>query len=60
MKIEVGQDALGRWAWMIRDQHGRVLASDDDYHEAALAVEDAARHLRWQEESERRKRGSGR
>lgn len=56
MKIEVGQDALGRWAWMIHDRHGRVIASDDDYHEAALAMEDALNHLELRERSERRKR----
>ncbi len=60
MNIEVGQDALGRWAWMIRDAEGRVLASDDDYHEAALAMEAAARQLRTMTETERMKRGGGR
>lgn len=40
MIVELGQDATGRWAWMIRDQAGRVLASHDDYPnaESALAV----------------------
>jgi hypothetical protein len=60
MRIEVGQDALGRWAWIIWGTDGKCLASDDDYREAVLAMEDAAQHLRLLEQSERRKRGSGR
>lgn len=39
--IEIGQDALGRWAWMIRDEAGSVIASADDYYEAQLAMEAA-------------------
>lgn len=60
MNIEVGQDGLGRWAWMIRDERGRVLASDDDYYEAALAMEAATEQLQMMDRMERRKRGSGR
>lgn len=41
--IEIGQDALGRWAWLLRDKTGRVIASDDDYYEAQLALEAAIR-----------------
>ena len=41
MKFEIGQDALGRWAWMIVDEDGRLVASDDDYWSADLAVEEA-------------------
>jgi len=39
--IEMGQDGLGRWAWMIRDESGRVIASDDDYYDAAACLEEA-------------------
>lgn len=60
MRIEVGQDALGRWAWMIIGADGRVIASDDDYREAALAMEAAAGQLRVLNQTERLKRGGGR
>lgn len=46
MKIEVGQDALGRWAWMIVDGRGRVISSDDDYWTADLAMEEALAQLK--------------
>lgn len=52
MKIEVGQDGLDRWAWMIRDRAGRLVASDDNYVEASLAMEDALNQL------ERRKKAA--
>lgn len=45
---------------MIRDDRGRVLASDDDYYEAALAMEAGSKHLQLMQDTERRKRGSGR
>jgi hypothetical protein len=45
MKVEVGQDSLDRWAWMIRDSAGRLVASDDNYGEAALAMEEALNQL---------------
>lgn len=51
---------MGRWAWMIRDERGRVMASDDDYYEASLAMEAATNQLNLMQETERRKRGSGR
>lgn len=57
MRIAVGQDAFGLWAWMILDDHDRCLASDDQYHEAALAMEDAASELQRLQASERRKLG---
>lgn len=41
MRIAIGQDAIGRWAWMIHDGHGRLLASGDDYYVASLALEAA-------------------
>jgi hypothetical protein len=41
VRIEIGQDALGRWAWMLFDDRNRLIASDDDYREAALAMEAA-------------------
>ncbi|MEJ7831371.1 MAG: hypothetical protein WKF79_00515 [Nocardioides sp.] len=41
MKAEVGQDAAGRWAWMVRDDDGLVVASGDDLPGAWLAEEAA-------------------
>lgn len=41
MKIEIGQDALRRWAWMVRDEEGRLVASGDDYYDPTLAMEAA-------------------
>jgi hypothetical protein len=55
VRIEIGQDALRRWAWMIFDEAGACVASDDDYGEAALAMEDALSHVELREKSERRK-----
>lgn len=52
MKIEVGQDALGRWAWMIRDDQGRVISSDDDYWSADLAMEEALGQLKRRQKGE--------
>jgi hypothetical protein len=46
VKIEVGQDALGRWAWMLVEDKGRVLSSDDDYWTADLAMEEALGQLK--------------
>jgi hypothetical protein len=55
VRIEVGQDALGLWAWMIVDERGRLVASDDQYRVAALAMADATNHLEIHERSCRRK-----
>jgi hypothetical protein len=52
MKIEVGQDAQGKWAWMIRDDHGRVISSDDDYWSADLAMEEALGQLKRRQKGE--------
>lgn len=46
MKFEVGQDARGRWAWMILDAAGRLVSSDDDYYTADLAVEAALAQMK--------------
>lgn len=45
MRIAVGQDAFGLWAWMVLDERDRCVESDDAYHEAALAMEDALNAL---------------
>lgn len=55
MEIKLGQDARGRWAWMLFGIDGRLLASDDDYREAALAMEDANEHMKLHERSYKRK-----
>lgn len=39
MKVEVGQDATGRWAWLIRESDGVIIDSDDDYPTAERALE---------------------
>lgn len=36
--IEIGQDAMGRWAFLIRDESGKVVASDDDFDTAEQAL----------------------
>lgn len=46
MKFEVGQDAADKWAWMIVDSQGRLVASDDDYWTAELAVEAALAQMK--------------
>lgn len=40
--ITIGQDATGRWAWILRDSGGRFKASQDDYETGDAAFEDAA------------------
>lgn len=44
MRIEIGQDARGRWAWMVFDDGGKLIASEDCYEQAAPAMKDALRH----------------
>lgn len=58
MRIEIGQDALGRWAWMIIDDSGVCAASDEDYREASLAMEEATNQMRLLEKRVRRKAGA--
>jgi hypothetical protein len=41
--IITGQDATGRWAWMLLDDDGKYVASQDDYYSADAALTDAAR-----------------
>lgn len=55
MRIAIGQDALGFWAWMILDERDRCVESDDAYHEAALAMEDAMNALDRIQRAEARK-----
>jgi hypothetical protein len=45
MKITVGQDALDRWAWMIHDKAGRLVASDDGYPDGSQAMEEALNQI---------------
>lgn len=55
MRIAVGQDALGIWAWMILDERDHCIESDDRYQEAALAMEDAMNALDRVTRAEQRK-----
>lgn len=54
MKFEIGRDALGRWAWMLLDDAGTLLASEDDYREAQFAMRDALASLHRHERLTRR------
>lgn len=51
--IELGQDATGRWAYMIRDGKGNVIASDDDFESAEQALTFANHKLRRLEEAKK-------
>ncbi len=55
MRFEIGQDAFGQWAWMLFDSDGVLLASDDRYKEAAIAMEDALNAMELRDRAERRK-----
>lgn len=56
MKIEAGQDALGRWAWIMRDTDGTMVASNDGYADAATAIESALRCYDTLQREDRRAR----
>ncbi len=35
----LGQDALGRWAWMVVDMHSRMIGSGDDFYDGKDAAD---------------------
>lgn len=37
--IEIGQDAMGGWAWIVLDGRGRMVASGDRLPDRFLAIE---------------------
>lgn len=39
--IQIGQDALGGWAWMLFDGRGRLISSGDRLSTMERAVDDA-------------------
>lgn len=39
--IQVGQDGLGKWAWMMFDVRGRRVGSGDSFRTAAEAINSA-------------------
>lgn len=45
MKVEVGQDACGEWAWMVRDQNGRAIMSADGFASEEAAIANSERTL---------------
>ena len=52
--IEIGQDALGRWAFIVRAPDGSVIASDDDYYDGAACMEEALFALKeWKAKNDR-------
>ena len=46
MPITIGQDATGRWAYMLRDSEGGVVSSHDNFDLAEMAMTAAVHEQR--------------